>query len=213
MKRSTMRGPARPRRQQQHDFGVRGRLADRAFADQLAPQRQAVGEIAVVGDRQAAGVEFGEQRLDVAQDRRAGRRIAHVADRRRAGQALDRRRAGEVVADQAEAALGMEARAVEGDDAGRLLAAVLQSVQAERGDRRGGGMTEDAEDAAFLAQPVAVEIEVRPRAGEAPARGGGGRVGGGEVGRGGLFVHRPSGLAGRRDHRRRGRREAWARPC
>ena len=71
--------------------------------------------------------ELGEQRLDVAQDRRAGRRIAHVADRRRAGQALDRRRAGEVIADQAEAPLGMEARAVEGDDAGRLLAAVLQA--------------------------------------------------------------------------------------
>jgi hypothetical protein len=74
-----------------------------------------------------------------------------VADRRRARQALDRRRAGEVIADQAEAPLGVEARAVEGDDAGRLLAAVLKRVQAERGDRRRGGMAEDAEDAAFLA--------------------------------------------------------------
>ena len=109
MKRSTMRGRARARRQQQHDLGVRRRLADRAGADQLAPQRQAVGEIAVVGDREAARVELGEQRLDVAQDRRAGRRVAHVADRRRARQALDRRGAGEVVADQAEAALRMEA--------------------------------------------------------------------------------------------------------
>ena len=39
--------------------------------------------------------------------------------------------------DQAEPALGMEAFAVEGDDAGRLLPAVLQGVQAERGDRGG----------------------------------------------------------------------------
>ena len=53
----------------------------------------------------------------------------------------------------------MEPLAVEGDDAGGFLAAVLEGVQAERGDRRGVGMAEDAEDAAFLAQPVAVEIE------------------------------------------------------
>ena len=152
--------PARARREQQHDLGVRGRLADRAVADQFAPQRQAVGEIAVVGDREAAGVEFGEQRLHIAQDRRAGGGIADVADRRGARQPLDRRGAGEMVADQPEPALGMEALAVEGDDAGRLLAAMLQSVQAERGDRRGVGMAEDAEHAAFFAQAVALEVEV-----------------------------------------------------
>jgi hypothetical protein len=37
---------------------------------------------------------------------------------------------------------------------------MLQSVQAERRDRGGVRMPEDAEYAAFLAQPVAVEIEV-----------------------------------------------------
>ena len=50
----------------------------------------------------------------------------------------------------------MEALAVEGDDAGGFLAAVLQGVQAERGDGGGVGMAENAEHAAFLAQPVAV---------------------------------------------------------
>ena len=55
----------------------------------------------------------------------------------------------------------MEALAVEGDDAGRLLAAMLQRVQAERRQRRGIRMAEDAEHAAFLVQRVAVEIEVR----------------------------------------------------
>ena len=78
-------GPARAGREQQHDFRIGGRLADRAAADQLPPQRQPVGQIAVVGDRKAAGLEFGEQRLDVAQDRLAGRRIAHMADRRSPG--------------------------------------------------------------------------------------------------------------------------------
>ena len=53
----------------------------------------------------------------------------------------------------------MEALAVEGDDAGGFLAAVLKRVQAERGDRGGVGMAEDAEDAALLAQPVAINVE------------------------------------------------------
>ena len=59
---------------------------------------------------------------------------------------------GEAVADEAELALEMEDAAVEGDDAGRLLAAMLEGVQPERGDGGGIGMVEDAEDAAFLAQ-------------------------------------------------------------
>ena len=54
----------------------------------------------------------------------------------------------------------MEALAVERDDAGGLLAAMLQGVQAERGDRGGVRMAEDAEHAAFLAQPVAVEVDI-----------------------------------------------------
>ena len=64
-----------------------------------------------------------------------------------------------MVADQALAPLGVEPLAVEGDDARRLLAAMLERVQAERDDRRGVRMAEDAEDAAFLAQPVVVEID------------------------------------------------------
>ena len=46
--------------------------------------------------------------------------------------------------------------AVVGDDARRLLAAMLQGVQAERGQGRGVLVAEDAEDAAFLAQAVVV---------------------------------------------------------
>ncbi len=143
----------------QDHLGVGGRLHHRAVAHELAAQRQAVGEIAVVADREAAAVEFGEQRLHVAQDGLAGGRIAHMADCRHAGQAVDHLAAGEGVADEAHPPLGMEALAVEGDDAGRLLAAMLERVQAERGDRGGVGMAEDAEDAALLAQPVAVKIE------------------------------------------------------
>ena len=56
-----------------------------------------------------------------------------------------------MIADQPLAALGMEPRAVEGDDAGRFLAAMLERMQPERDNRRGVGMVENAEHAALLA--------------------------------------------------------------
>ena len=60
-----------------------------------------------------------------------------------------------MVADEAEAPLGVETFAIERDDARRFLPAMLQGVQAERGDRGGFGMAENAEDAAFLTEPSA----------------------------------------------------------
>src|SRR6266581_713279 len=56
------------RDQVQDHFGVGGRLHHGAVAHQFAAQRQPVGEVAIVADRESAGVEFGEQRLHVAQD-------------------------------------------------------------------------------------------------------------------------------------------------
>ena len=55
-----------------------------------------------------------------------------MADGAVAGSRSMTARLGEVVADQADMALGVELGAVEGDDAGRFLAAMLQRVQAER---------------------------------------------------------------------------------
>jgi hypothetical protein len=54
----------------------------------------------------------------------------------------------------------MEPLAVIGDHAGRFLAAMLERMQAERGQRRGVGMSEYAKYPAFLAQHVAVEVEI-----------------------------------------------------
>src|SRR4051812_12664518 len=99
----------------------------------------------------AAGIQFGEQRLDVAQDGTAGGGIAGMADRGVSGQAFDHLAAGKGGADQAETAFGMETRAVEADDAGGLLATMLQGMQPERGDGGGFGMAVDAEHPAFLA--------------------------------------------------------------
>ena len=62
----------------------------------------------------------------------------------------------EVVADEAHAALGVELLAVVGDDAAGFLSAMLEGVQAERGDGGGVGVPEDAEDPAFLAESVVV---------------------------------------------------------
>ncbi len=118
-------GPARARSEQKHDFRIAGRLADRAAANELPAERQSVGQIAVVGDREAARLEFGEQRLDVAQYGVASGRIPHMTDRPPARQAVNGCAAGEVIANQPLAALGVEAHPVESDNAGRLLATML----------------------------------------------------------------------------------------
>src|SRR6185437_6950150 len=111
--------------------------------------------------REAAGVELGEQRLHVTQDGAAGGGVAGVADGGAAGETFDHLAAREGVADEAEAAFGVEAMAVEGHDAGGFLAAMLESVKTQRGNGGGVGVAEDAEHAAFLTERVAVEIEIQ----------------------------------------------------
>ncbi len=106
--------------------------------------------------REAAELEIGIQRLHVAEDRATRRGVAVVADRRDAGQRGDHPRVAEVVADQAQAAMRMEVAAVEADDAGQLLAAMLQRVQTECGDGRGIRDVPDAEDAALLVELVVI---------------------------------------------------------
>ena len=151
----------------QDDLGIGGRLADGAGGDELLAQGEGVGEIAVVGDGEAAGVDVGKQRLHVAQHRIAAGRIAIVADGDVALQALDDAGAGEVVADEAHAALGVELPAVEGDDAAGFLAAMLEGVQAERGDGGGFGVPKNTKDPAFLAESV-VAVARDSRASELP---------------------------------------------
>ena len=141
-------------------LGVRGGLEDRAAVDELAPQRVGVGDVAVVGDGGAAHRELAEERLHVADLGRAlgaGGRVADVADGERARQRLDHRVGGEVVADVAEAAGGVEALlGVVGDDAARLLPAVLERVEAEGHEARRFLDADHAEDAAFLVELVVV---------------------------------------------------------
>ena len=64
------------------DLGVAGRLEKTAAADERLAQLVGIGEVAVVADGEAAEFEIGEERLDIAHRDFAGRRIAHMADRR-----------------------------------------------------------------------------------------------------------------------------------
>ena len=113
-----------------------------------------------MGDGEAARGELGEQRLDVAQGGLAGGRIADVADAGIAGEAADHLVLVEIAGDMAHRAVGVEDAAVEGGDAGRFLAAMLERMQAQGDDGRGALRAPDAEDAAFLAQFVGVEAAI-----------------------------------------------------
>ena len=77
-----------------------------------------------------------------------------MAQRDVAAQTSDHVDLVEVVADEAEAALGMEVLAVVSDDAGCFLSAMLQGVEAERGQRRGVLVAEDAEHPALFAKAI-----------------------------------------------------------
>ena len=114
----------------------------------LAGQLGGVHQVAVVAQRQAgAGLGGAERRLGVLPGRGAGRGVAGVADREVAAQAAQGRLV-EDLADQPEVLVDDHRGAVGHRDAGRLLAAVLQGVQAEIGQLRdllpGRPDTEDA---------------------------------------------------------------------
>ena len=62
----------------------------------------------------------------------------------------------EILPHQPDAAMRVEALAIMGDNAGRGLAAMLQRMQPQRGQRPGIGMVPDPEHAAFIVRPVEV---------------------------------------------------------
>ena len=156
MKRSTKRLLAGAGDEVEDDLGVRGRLADGAVADQVAAQRQAVGEVAVVGDGEAAALEFGEQRLHVAQHGLAGGGVADVADRREAFEALDVARSEKL--SPTRPSLRSEWKTCPSKET-MPAASWPRCCRACRPSAviaAASGMAVDAEDAAFLAQRVAV---------------------------------------------------------
>ncbi|MGY4436636.1 hypothetical protein ACVWWO_009113 [Bradyrhizobium sp. F1.13.1] len=61
----------------------------------------------------------------------------------------------------------MKAATVIGDNAGCFLTTVLKGVEAERRDGGGIGVAVDAEDAAFLAQRIPLQIVLKFQRGRA----------------------------------------------
>ena len=139
-------------------LGVAGRLEDRAAPVQLAPHPHRVRDVTVVRDRETARGEIGIERLHVAQAGAPRRRIADMADRGTPGQLAQRLFLAKYAGDVADAAMAVEILAVEAGDPGRLLAAMLERVQAERGHPGGVVRAEDAKNAAFLAELVVIGI-------------------------------------------------------
>ena len=127
---------------------------------QLGPELDRVGQVAVVGERQLAAV-VAPDRLRVLPGAAAGGRVAHVADRHVALQRLQLLLV-EDLGDEARVAHGGDVAALAGGDPGRLLAAVLERVEAEVGET--GDVVPGcvyAEDAALVARPIAVSETAR----------------------------------------------------
>ena len=125
---------------------------------QLAPELDRVGQVAVVGERQLAAV-VAPDRLRVLPGAAAGGRVADVADRH---VALQRPQLllVEDLGDEAGVAHRGDVAALAGGDPGRLLAAVLERVEAEVGEA--GDVVAGcvyAEDAALVARSIAVGSE------------------------------------------------------
>src|SRR5690348_8783012 len=109
-----------------------------------------------MADRQTAEGEIGEQRLDVTQRDFAGGGVADVTDGRMSRQPRDDVLGTEILADQAEAAMGVKLFAVVSDNSGCFLPAMLQGMQPQCCQRRRIGMAVNPENAAFLPEMVVV---------------------------------------------------------
>ncbi len=123
---------------------------------QLVPQLDRVGQVAVVGECQLATV-VAPDRLRVLPGAAAGGRVANVADRHVALQGPQLLLVKDL-RDQPRVAQGGDVASLTGRDPGRLLAAVLQRIEAEVGES--GDVVpwrEHAKDAALIARSIAVD--------------------------------------------------------
>ena len=139
----------------------RARRRGRAGRRPAAASSCGVDQVAVVAERDRAVGGRAERRLGVLPGARAGGRVAAVADREVALERRERRLV-EDLRDQAHVLVDQDLAAVADRDAGRLLAAVLQRVEAEvgqLGDVLARGP--DAEDAAGVLGALVVRIEGR----------------------------------------------------
>jgi hypothetical protein len=135
------------------DFGIGGGLEVGAIALEAGAEVAEIDEVAVVcdGDESPGGVDADG--LSVEQGRVAGSGVAGVADGHGAGE-LGEHVVGEDLRNQAHAFDVGEVLAVGGSDAGRLLSAMLQGVEAEIGFSGGVGVVVNGDYAAFFMESV-----------------------------------------------------------
>ncbi len=140
-----------------NDFGVHGGLEDAALQHKAAAQGGGIGQVAVMGDGEAAICQIGEDGLYIAEHGAAGGGVAVMADGGVALKAFDDFFGREIIANLAHALVAVEMAAVMADDPGGFLPAMLQGMQA-KGDEGGRlRMAIDAENAAFLMQLIVIK--------------------------------------------------------
>src|SRR6266571_331882 len=145
----------RARDQVQDDLRVAGGAEDGALLLETVADGRGVDQVAVVGDPDLSLARFDHERLGVLQAALHGGGVSHVADRQVALQPAELILL-EDARDMAHASLLVQTVAAGGDDAGRFLAAVLQTVQPEIGQVRGLGVVVDPEYAALIVEVIVV---------------------------------------------------------
>ena len=124
--------------------------------DELVAQLGGVDEVAVVPEGDHVAVAAAHQRLRVLPVARAGGGVAHVADGVLAAEAREHLLV-EHLADEAQVLDDRDLAVVAHGDAGALLAAVLQGVEAEEGQARDVAPRRvDAEDATAVVEAIVV---------------------------------------------------------
>ena len=143
------------------DFGVGGAGELDALGDELVPQLRGVHEVAVVAQGDHVAVAAADERLRIRPVTGARGAVPHVPDGVLATQALQHLLV-EDLRDEAHVFDHGDLAVVGHGDAGALLAAMLQCVEAEVGEARYVlSRRDDAEDAATVAKAVGVHIGIR----------------------------------------------------
>src|SRR5262249_52598715 len=137
---------------------IGGGLEDGTGALELRTDEGRVDQVPVVGYGHLAACALDAQKLCVDELALPRRGISDITDGHDSAKALQMR-FGENLGHLTHAALRIEPDAVRGDDAGRLLAPVLQGMEAQVGQVGGLGVAEDSENAALIVKPIVVEPE------------------------------------------------------
>ena len=135
------------------NFGIHRRAEDGPSVLQAPAQLAGVGEIAIVGERDVSVSEPRHHRLRVLNRGGAGSAVAGVPDRDVAAQARHVRRTKPFGNEPHPLHCFCADLAIDGNDPGRFLPAMLERVQPEVGHRCCVVVTENSEDSTHISDP------------------------------------------------------------